>query len=244
MATQPIVSDSILEQVVVALGKGRQVKGGGINKDDVRSHVTPIYDRIWESCLRQHYWVFAEDTAILERITDKTPLFGFTAYYRLPADFVSVSYVNGNNVYLEGWNSGWHEYGTLMAANFQPYLSYTKRVTDTTLFPSHFMDFLVHKLAAAICISVTGDKELYTLLQRHAAMVQMDSINIDFRDIGDYTVVEQGSIAAARRVGSNSIDERVDVSGVIQNSVTLADGSQVTITGVSPLKDMNGNDLS
>lgn len=235
-------ADGILSQIVVELGKGRQVKGGGINKDDVIAHVTPVFTRIWENCLRDHYWAFAEDSAILEEEKSKRPIFGFNAYYILPSDFVSVSYVNGNNTYLEGWRRGWSVLGDYMAANFKPHLSYTKRITDISKFPSHFEEYLILSLAKSICISVTGDKELFEILAERVRMAKHDTINIDFREIGDNLTVEQGTIAAARQMGHDSLPPAPAFSPAGSNQIVNADGSVITVVGAGdPLKDMNGD---
>ena len=219
-----VVGESILDQVVVALGEGRHRKGVGLNRDDISPLVGPIYDRVRQNCLKTHYWAFAEEMATPELDTARKPMFGFSAYYTLPTDFLSLSYVNGNNVYLEGWRGGWHLFGErTMAANFRPYVSYTRNFTDHFNFPSHFTDYLVHMLAASICISATGDKDLASFLYKQAAMSKHDDIQIDWRDQGDYDTLETGNVAVARRIVGDTgpLEEvRVDVEQTPIRSMT------------------------
>ena len=192
--------DSILEEVLVVLGKGRNAESG-VTKDEIKPLVVPVYDRVRKNCIKSFYWTFAEGEAKLT-MNDKKPLFGFDAYYELPADFLQVSYVNGNNVYLQGWQGGWHIVGDLMAANFQPTLSYMKDVTNDELYPSHFRGLFIKKLAAEICLSVTGDKDLTAFLHKEAMIFKRDSIAIEYVDHGQREEMIVDNIAYARRSGS------------------------------------------
>ena len=188
--------EHIYREVLVALGKDKSA-GSGLTIEDVRPTAEVVYDRVRKNCLRNQDWTFAEEPVKMEQLEEQ-PLFGFDNYYRLPADYLRVSYINGNNQFLHGWKGGWHIWGDKMAANFHPYLSYMRDVTDENEFPDHFETYFIHQLAAAICLSVTGDKELRSNLLKEAAFYKEESKTVEWVNFGDTDYLQAKNIEGSR----------------------------------------------
>ena len=108
------------------------------------------YDITRDEQLRAHRWNFAQDRAILSRLST-TPVFGWSYQYRLPVDCLRALELNGSadNDHL---TDPWIVEGRNVLTNAEAArLIYTRQETDPSLYDSLF----VKTFALALAIKLT-----------------------------------------------------------------------------------------
>ena len=162
------------------------------------------YDRVRDSLLRSHHWNFATDRAELTQISD-TPAFGWDYQYELPNDYIDIATLNG--IESEQCRARFKIEGEkLLTDASSAKITYTKQVTDTTLFDPLFYDVLVLRLAGAIALEVSHSQS-----KRDEMLAAADRMLIEaaFQDAneGDVEVVgpQVGNARYARALLDHSI---------------------------------------
>ena len=205
------VMERVLRGVAVALGKSTP-------KDPVpnivRHNVLACHHIIREELLAAHYWDFAETQDELS-MNPMKPLFGFNFIHNLPADFISLSYVNDNGAFrttvgeenydVQGRNT--------IKTNFNPaFISYTRNVEDETLMSPEFIKAWTLHLAAYTCFSVTKDKDREEELKKDAKAMEIKGVDISFRKIGRTKLQNRDYVETRISSGGVGIDLGVNVN--------------------------------
>lgn len=116
------------------------------------------YDVTRRKLLREHPWNFATKRAILAASSGDVPVFGYSAKYPLPTDFLRLNSI----VDTEGYPISSEQYeienGAILynADSGQLRLKYVYDITDVAKFDAMFVDLLAIDLALAIAYKVTS----------------------------------------------------------------------------------------
>lgn len=114
-----------------------------------------IYVQIRRELLRSHPWNFAVKRVILASLTTD-PAFGFAYQYQLPSDCVRVLRLNYPDIpYKVESNKVLCDESTLS-------LMYIADITDTEQWDPLFAEAYSSKLAAEMCLAITGSASLVT----------------------------------------------------------------------------------
>ena len=112
------------------------------------------YAQTRDEILRASRWNFAIKRAEFSRLVD-APYFGWDYQYQLPVDCLRVLQVNGyeetdapDNWQVEG--------GKLLTDEDTVQCKYIARVDDVTIYDPLFIEALSLKLAAKLCVPLTG----------------------------------------------------------------------------------------
>lgn len=112
------------------------------------------YPQTRDEVLRSHRWNFAIVRASLSRLSD-APAFGWAYQYQLPVECLRVLQVNGYEEDEEPDN--WEvEGGKLLTDEDSVNAKYISQVTDANIYDPLFIEALSLKLAAKLCIPLTG----------------------------------------------------------------------------------------
>lgn len=122
-----------------------------------------VYEPTRDSVLRSHSWSFATKIEPLSLIADEE-IINWDYLYVYPSQclyLVRIFDENGadDNNYKKLLSPDTNT--PCLATNIsQAYIEYIKKITDTNLFDSLFVDALVLKIAAELAIPITGDANL------------------------------------------------------------------------------------
>lgn len=113
-----------------------------------------LYAQTRDEVLRSHRWNFAISRAELSRLSTP-PAFGWTWQYQLPVNCLRVLQVNGYGE--EEVPDNWEiEGGRLLSDADTVQVKFIARVTDSSLYDPLFVEALALKLAARLCVPLTG----------------------------------------------------------------------------------------
>lgn len=135
----------------------------------------------------------------------KAPLFGNEFQYEIPSDCLRVNSVNGRKA--QASRSYWTQVGNFIIVNTDSArITYTKRVTDETLFPDLFSSCLVKQLAADLAMPILG-----ATTSRQELLQELENLDIPnarrANAIDKKQEVEQFSPSVEARLGG-VIDQR------------------------------------
>ena len=167
------------------------------NASAVRLH----YGTVLDSLLRMHNWNFATARATLTALST-APIFGHTYAYALPADCIRLSSLNGiqadqaeTDFRIEGIN--------LLTDATAANICYVRRIEDTTLFDSLFVEVLILKLAAVLALDVTNSStKRQEMLDEAAGMMDEAS----FSDASENTVEILDPLGGSQYRQQRSVD--------------------------------------
>jgi hypothetical protein len=135
-----------------------------------------VYDSILESELMENRWGFATKRASLAALAE-APEWGYARKFALPADCLSVQYVNGQSLvsldYMRSSDSTiWKLEGgailTDLAAPLQ--IIYTAKIDNPDEWDAGFRKVMSIKIAEIVCVSITNDKSLRDRLTQEYEM--------------------------------------------------------------------------
>jgi hypothetical protein len=109
------------------------------------------YDQVQDTLFASHHWNFATVRAVLQPAVAVTPAWGWTRAFALPGDYVAVQRVETAVAYQREGQYFLSDEPTLS-------LTYTRRLTDVTLWPAIFKSAFVAALAAAFAEQITGQQ--------------------------------------------------------------------------------------
>lgn len=102
----------------------------------------------------------------------KAPLFGNEFQYEIPSDCLRVNSVNGRKAQVT--RGYWTQVGNFIVVNTDTArITYTKRITDETLFPDLFSNCLVKQLAADLAMPILG-----ATTSRQEMLQELETIDI------------------------------------------------------------------
>lgn len=113
-----------------------------------------IYSLVLKDILRAHPWNFALKRVELAQLVN-TPLYGYSYYYQVPADYLRAVEINGENnidYVVEG--------DTLLCSEETVELRYIAYIEDSTLYDSNFISLLASRLEAELAYAITQSKTL------------------------------------------------------------------------------------
>jgi len=129
------------------------------------------YASIRDLLLRSHTWSFARQRKKLAQ-SARTPAFEFDHQYPVPADFIRLIGVTGDDA-----GSSEPEYemaydatdGRVILTDWDEiWLQYIAQVTDTTRMPIDFREALAYALAADLAPRITNSNTLFQLMKEEA----------------------------------------------------------------------------
>lgn len=127
---------------------------------------TRNYDPSRRSVLTLHPWKFASNRVILTASVT-IPAFKYTTQYDLPADCLKPRLLNDSD---EDWVREGAELFTFTTGMAN--LTYTKDITDPTLFDAQFCDVLAYHLAKKMAYALTQSNEREQFLAAEYLRVQ------------------------------------------------------------------------
>ncbi len=130
-----------------------------------------LFPALRDELLRVHTWNFAVARVLLAR-REVAPVFGWSYAYQLPADFIRVVSVHGEE---SGRSVASYrvEGDALLSDDPALYLRYIKRVTDTNIMTPDFRRALSLWLAADLALGLGNSRTLRgALLDEYRAALQ------------------------------------------------------------------------
>lgn len=140
------------------------------------------YEPTRDSVLREFPWSFAKGSIALSEVT--YPVIGWDYTYGYPTNCVNIRRVYGiadaRNANKEPYDIVTDGVNKYIVSNLPTaQLEYTVKITDPALFDAQFVEALSYKLAAAICIPLSGSSqrksELYQEYKLYLASAQLSS---------------------------------------------------------------------
>lgn len=138
--------------------------------------VSAVYDSILESELMDNRWGFATKRASIAALAE-APTWGYARKFAVPADCLSVQYVNGQSMtsldYLRTSDEAvWKIEGTSIMTNLATPLQiiYTAKVENPDEWDAGFRKVMAIKIAETVCITLTNDKALRDRLSQEYEM--------------------------------------------------------------------------
>ena len=111
------------------------------------------YDNVRKQVLRAGRWNCATKRATLAQLADD-PVWGFTRQFQLPSDFLRL---NESQEPKEKWRIQGRKYLTDLST---VQIAYVFDLEDVTEMDNNLQDAIAAKLAAEICVALTGNREL------------------------------------------------------------------------------------
>ncbi len=119
-----------------------------------------LYANTRDTVLESKVWRFATARAVLTPTTDDT-VYGWEYAFPLPSETLSILTVDENTTTDHQSQVQWQREGNrILSDESKIYLTYIKRVEDTTLFSSGFTNALSLKLAAELATSLKANQKL------------------------------------------------------------------------------------
>lgn len=112
-----------------------------------------LYEPTLETLLREYPWSFAIRRVILSPEVD-TPGFGFTHKFVLPTDCMRIvsTGLEDDQFTIEG--------NRILCDEVVVYLKYVCKPESASVYDSHFVQVLTHRLAKVMCQALTADLDL------------------------------------------------------------------------------------
>ena len=156
------------------------------------------YNNVRQQVLRAGRWNSATKRATLAQLADD-PAWGFTRQFQLPSDFIRLT---ESQEPKEKWRIQGRKYLTDLST---VQIAYVFDLTDVTEMDSTLQDAIAAKLAAEICVALTGNREL----MRDVSTVYRDKL-AEAR----YQDAQEGSIEAIE--GFRWVDARIGADAVFR----------------------------
>ncbi len=119
-----------------------------------------LYYNTRDTVLESKVWRFATARAVLTPTTEDT-IYGWEYAFPLPSNTLSIITVDENITTEYRSQVKWQREGNRILSNESKiYLTYIKRISDTTLFSSGFTNALSLKLAAELATSLKANMKL------------------------------------------------------------------------------------
>jgi hypothetical protein len=116
------------------------------------------YHKQRNAALRAFPWGFAMKRAALNQLTS-SPAWGFAYQYQIPTDCLRIWKIQHSS------RTDWKREGDKLLTDLSSVnVRYISKVTDTNAFDSIFIDAIAARLAATICIAITGKKTTAEML--------------------------------------------------------------------------------
>lgn len=140
-----------------------------------------MYPQIMYHTLQRYRWGFARKYAELQKSTEDIK--GRYKYnFILPADFLYLRGVYSNDRYTYPIRE--RELNVvdniINTDSDKCFIEYTHYVEETKL-PQYFIQYIKFKLALDLCMDLTGDTDLWQLLEKKEAFEWINATNIDAR---------------------------------------------------------------
>lgn len=110
-----------------------------------------VFDETRDFLLEQHVWNFAK-TRVRLAVVAQSPLFGYSAAFKLPADFLRLIDTEPE---LGGYRV---ENGCILCDETTLSISYIRRITDPAAMPPSFRDALSYLLGTKVAKKLTGSE--------------------------------------------------------------------------------------
>lgn len=171
-----------------------------------------IFDQRRRAVLRPYIFNFSKAQAIIKKIVNETPTFGYECFYEVPADCLKVMEVGDNDtVFVD--KRDWDLQGRRLLmpdVGAECPITYIKDVTDFTLWDPLAIDVLVLELAIWLCKPLTGDASLKDDLKSEQSVALTDALAADFAEAPLQSI--DGSYSQAARDLLPSPQYRIDES--------------------------------
>lgn len=122
-----------------------------------------LYERCRDDLLRAHSWNFATARAKLAKLSE-TPVFGFSAAFALPADWIRSVAAYGHEDGI-GPLEFKIEGDALLSDADEVFLRYIRRVEDVNLMPADFREALSSLLARELAVPIAQSNTLEEKLE-------------------------------------------------------------------------------
>lgn len=152
-----------------------------------------------DSVLEDAAWTFATARATLSPIVTPEGSYGYSNYFQIPADCLSVLSCTGNADELhDGNRMDWRVEGITIGANEDiVYIRYLRRIDDESLFSKSFIRAFAARLAGDLAIPLTESKQLeQTMLQKYEMALSDAKANDGFQGANDQ--IQSNSIILER----------------------------------------------
>ena len=190
-----------------------------------------IYDQTREELLRNHTWNFARSRTSIPLLANVVPLFDFMGAYQLPVDLLKLHHVGteydmwdpvthdlvAGNILYYGYandpNFGYAGDASNDTTNWPPtslFIEYTTSVTDVTTMDALFLKVLRLRLAAELCMPITGDLKLQMVLEGRANKALAEALAINHQE-RPMRVIQRDPVAEARLMDTNPWDGQLTV---------------------------------
>lgn len=168
------------------------------------------YAKERDSVLRAHWWNSATERAKLSQLSE-APLFGYTAQFQLPSDFIRLADFNEDGTLTFRLTRFRVEGRKVLTHDTSGNIIYVKRLEDVSQMDEGLKDAIIAKLAAAMCLVLTGDETRKTGLLRDYEAVLSEAQTADATESGQ-TVLQGSSWVNARFTGVSEVGFRkIDV---------------------------------
>lgn len=212
-ASKPVSEIEVANLALLQLHQGAITSVDDEN-DPAAVAVKRIIAQRRRSVLRNYVWNFAKKRALAARVTSAAPAFDYDSYYQLPNDLVRLLWVGEDadryNPYdwdIEG------RYLLLAGTENSVKITYTRDVTDVTLWDSLFVDVIVLEIADHLCMPITGDRALQQMIQARLKEIRAEAVAVDHQE-RPVRVTEMDRIAQARMLDSEI--PQLDVSSSVE----------------------------
>lgn len=152
-----------------------------------------IYDVMRDLALSDYDWSFARGFASLA-VTTGNDIPGWTYAYQVPADCIKVRKIYNS---LEGLADPipFEVIGRLLYTNEEDaQIVYTKRITDSSLFDSAFVDALAWRLSSELAVPLKNSINLreanYKMYLMSVSKATQTSLNSGFTEVRDTNTFE------------------------------------------------------
>lgn len=170
----------IANRALAKLGQSRIVSLDDPSK--AATTISAMYDTVLDAELRAHLWHFSKARAVLPALAE-APLFGFSKQYQLPADFLRLIEIGGNEVFYRHHArrcQGLYSIeGRRLLTNLDAPLQirYVKRVGDPNQFDSTFIEAFAGRLAMEACETLTQSTSKFQVASQLYARALRDAIS-------------------------------------------------------------------
>lgn len=161
---------------------------GGVEK------INNQYESIIKQILARYRWGFAKEDAMLQgRVALQNQKYNYS--FDLPSDFVFLRNQYSDSKYSSIIRDYEFRKGKFFTNADSVFIEYTAFI-DESQWPDYFVEYAKYKLAYDLCMNVTGDTQLYQILEKREAFEYVNATNIDVRQRKVQTIKSSPFIAA------------------------------------------------
>lgn len=149
-----------------------------------------VYDQVLAECLKTGSWNFATESVELAADTGVEPNFGDAEVFALPADFVRISEISGDEGFVQPMNKADYtiEQDYIVSAVTPIYMRYVSDDTglglDLNRWPPDFRRYVELELADRVCFRLTQDKSVKKEVETERDKARRRALNHDAMDEG------------------------------------------------------------